>query len=109
MKEFGELMRAIDEDLDHCIQKFRNATSGHDARIFVSEYEELMMRKSQLIADICIKKEWKALEKRVADLEDKVQSQPKLDFDVFEEVLRKSLTDNLEKCLASNVRPRKRY
>ncbi len=41
MKEFGELMRAIDEDLDHCIQKFRNATSGHDARIFVSEYEEL--------------------------------------------------------------------
>ncbi len=55
------------------------------------------------------KKKWKALEKRVADLEDKVQSQPKLDFDVFEEVLRKSLTDNLEKCLASNVRPRKRY
>ena len=55
MKEFGELMRAIDEDLDHCIQKFRNATSGHDARIFVSGYEELMMRKSQLIADICIK------------------------------------------------------
>lgn len=55
MKEFGELMNAIDEELDHCIQKFRNATSGHDARIFVSEYEELMMRKSQLIADICIK------------------------------------------------------
>ncbi len=61
------------------------------------------------------KKKWKALEKRVADLEDKVQSQPKLDFDVFEElfdesfeeVLRKSLTDNLDKCLASNVRPRK--
>ncbi len=55
MEEFGELMCAIDEELGHCIQKFRNATSGHDARIFVSEYEELMMRKSQLIADICIK------------------------------------------------------
>ncbi len=54
------------------------------------------------------KKKWKALEKRVDDLEEKVQSQPKLDFDVFEEVLRKSLTDNLDKCLASNVHPRKR-
>ena len=57
------------------------------------------------------KKTWKALEKRVTDLEDKVQSQPKPDFDVFEEsfeeVLHKSLTDNLDKCLASNVRPRK--
>lgn len=55
MKEFEELINAIDEELDHCIQKFRNATSGHDARIFVSEYEELMMRKSQLIVDICMK------------------------------------------------------
>lgn len=53
------------------------------------------------------KKKWKALEKRVADLEDKVQSQPKLDVNVFEESLYKSLTDNLDKCLASNVYPRK--
>lgn len=71
MKEFGELMCAIDEELDHCIQKFRNATSGHDARIFVSEYEELMMRKSQLIADICIKHgSCDKAEKKSSSLED---------------------------------------
>ena len=54
------------------------------------------------------KKKWKALKKRVADLEDKVQSQPKLDVNVVGDVLRKSLTDNLDKYLASNVHPRKR-
>ena len=53
------------------------------------------------------KKKWNELEKRVADLEDKVQSQPKLDVNVVGEVLYESLTDNLDKCLASNVCPRK--
>ena len=42
-----EMMEVIDEALDACIKKLRNATTGHEVRIFVSEYEELMLKKAK--------------------------------------------------------------
>ena len=41
------MMEVIDEALDACIKKLRNATTGHEVRIFVSEYEELMLKKAK--------------------------------------------------------------
>ncbi|WP_170313631.1 hypothetical protein [Lacrimispora amygdalina] len=41
-----ELMKAIDTAIDECIKKFRNATTGKEVRTFITEYEELMFKKS---------------------------------------------------------------
>ena len=42
------IMTAIDEELDNCIKKFRNAVYGYEVRTFITEYEELMLKKSDL-------------------------------------------------------------
>lgn len=43
------IMTAIDEELDNCIKKFRNAVYGYEVRTFITEYEELMLKKSDLV------------------------------------------------------------
>lgn len=57
MNEKEDLMAVIDEELDNCIKKFRNATKGYEARTFVSEYEELMFKKSDIVVKEFLKKE----------------------------------------------------
>lgn len=52
-----ELMSAIDEELDNCIRKFRNAVYGEEVRAFITEYEELMLKKSDLVVQGFIKKD----------------------------------------------------
>ena len=41
-----KMMKEIDIALDECIKKLRNATTGNEVRTFVTEYEELMLKKS---------------------------------------------------------------
>ena len=38
------IMTAIDEELDNCNKKFRNAVYGYEVRTFITEYEELMLK-----------------------------------------------------------------
>lgn len=59
-----ELIEAIDEELDNCIKKFRNAVYGNEVRTFVTEYEELMLKKSDLVTQGFIKKDHEEHEKR---------------------------------------------
>lgn len=42
----NDLMKEIDIALDECIKKLRNATTGNEVRTFITEYEELMFKKS---------------------------------------------------------------
>lgn len=44
-----ELVRALDDELENCISKLRNAKYGYEIRTFITEYEELMMKKSDVI------------------------------------------------------------
>lgn len=41
-----DLMAAIDTAIDECVKKLRNATTGREVRTFITEYEELMFKKS---------------------------------------------------------------
>lgn len=41
-----EMMKEIDLAIDECIKKLRNATRGKEIRTFITEYEELMFKKS---------------------------------------------------------------
>lgn|SRR5699024_10011946 len=59
-----ELMASIDEELDKCIKKLRNAVYGDEVRAFVTEYEELMLKKSDLVAQDFIRKDHEEHEKR---------------------------------------------
>lgn len=47
--EREDFISAIDEELDKCIKKLRNATKGYEVRTFITEYEELMFKKSDLV------------------------------------------------------------
>lgn len=47
-----DLMRVLDEEISNCIQKLRNASYGREVRTFITEYEELMLKKSQAVIDI---------------------------------------------------------
>lgn len=40
------MMNTLDKEIDSCIKKLRNATSGAEIRTFITEYEELMFKKS---------------------------------------------------------------
>ena len=40
-----DLMNALDEELEKCIKKLRNAVYGYEVRTFITEYEELMLKK----------------------------------------------------------------
>ena len=57
MDERENLLSAIDEELDKCIKKLRNATKGYEVRTFITEYEELMLKKSDLIVHEFLKRE----------------------------------------------------
>jgi hypothetical protein len=57
MDEREDLISAIDEELDKCIKKLRNAIKGYEIRTFITEYEELMLKKSDLIVHEYLKRE----------------------------------------------------
>jgi len=44
-----EMMQALDKAISDSIEKFRNAATGADVKVFITEYEELMFRKSTLV------------------------------------------------------------
>lgn len=44
-----DINTVLDEELNNCIQKLRDATFGYEVRTFITEYEELMLRKSSMI------------------------------------------------------------
>lgn len=44
-----EVMNVLDEELDNCIKKLRKAVYGYEVRTFITEYEELMYKKSDVI------------------------------------------------------------
>ena len=44
-----ELVRTLDDELENCISELRNAKYGYEIRTFITEYEELMMKKSDVI------------------------------------------------------------
>ena len=44
-----ELITVLDEELENCIRKLRNATYGYEIRAFITEYEELMLKKSDVL------------------------------------------------------------
>jgi len=52
-----EMMKEIDTALDECIKKFRNATTGKEVRTFITEYEELMLKKSDEVVKTALKTE----------------------------------------------------
>lgn len=52
-----DLSEVLDEELHNCIEKLRNATYGYEVRTFITEYEELMLKKSKVITEAFIKKE----------------------------------------------------
>lgn len=49
--EEDNLMEVLDEELNDCIEKLRNAVYGYEVRTFITEYEELMLKKSRVITD----------------------------------------------------------
>lgn len=55
--EEEELIPTIDEELDNCIKKLRNAYYGYEIRTFITEYEELMLKKSDLVVREYLKRE----------------------------------------------------
>lgn len=52
-----ELITALDEELENCIRKLRNARYGYEIRTFITEYEELMMKKSDVMVKGFLRKE----------------------------------------------------
>lgn len=51
------LMNTLDDELSKCIQKLRNAVYGYEVRTFITEYEELMLKKSDAVVKEFLKKE----------------------------------------------------
>ncbi len=52
-----ELITALDEELENCIRKLRNARYGYEIRTFITEYEELMLKKSDVLKSEFFKEE----------------------------------------------------
>lgn len=66
--ETGDVKRmiaVIDEDLDNCIKKLKNVVYGHEARTAIIEYEELMLKKADLIECGLFMKEKEAMRRCV--------------------------------------------
>lgn len=57
-----DLMKEIDIALDECIKKLRNATTGREIRTFITEYEELMFKKSDEVVKTILKAEKEPVE-----------------------------------------------
>lgn len=51
-----DLMNALDEEQEKCIKKLRNAVYGYEVRTFITEYEELMLKKSDVVVKDFLKK-----------------------------------------------------
>lgn len=54
-EKMDEMIKELDIAIERSIQKFRDGKTGADVRAFVAEYEELMYKKSQLLADMYLK------------------------------------------------------
>ena len=52
-----ELITALDEELENCIRKLRNARYGYEIRTFITEHEELMLKKSDVLKSEFFKEE----------------------------------------------------
>lgn len=52
-----ELITALDEETENCIRKLRNARYGYEIRTFITEYEELMLKKSDVLKRELLKEE----------------------------------------------------
>lgn len=52
-----ELITALDEELENCIRKLRSATYGHEIRTFITEYEQLMLKNSDVLKSEFFKEE----------------------------------------------------
>ncbi len=66
--ETGDVKRmiaVIDEELDNCIKKLKNVVYGHEARTTIVEYEELMLKKADLIVCGLFMKEKEAMRRCV--------------------------------------------
>lgn len=44
-----DILQTLDEEIDRCIKKLRDATSGIEVRTFITEYEELMFKRTDEI------------------------------------------------------------
>ena len=51
------MMQELDKQIEKSIQKLRNATTGIEVRTFVTEYEELMLKKSQEVTKAFLQKQ----------------------------------------------------
>lgn len=60
-----EMLEEIDTALDECIKKLRNATTGREIRTFITEYEELMLKKSDGVGKLFLKNEKKRPEEEL--------------------------------------------
>ncbi len=60
-----ELQAVIDEELDNCIRKQRNAVYGHEVRTAIIEYEELIAKKADLTSYGLFMKEKEAMRRCV--------------------------------------------
>lgn len=58
-----DINTVLDEELNNCIQKLRDATFGYEVRTFITEYEELMLRKSSMITQKFVRDFQKAIGK----------------------------------------------
>lgn len=57
--EIEDIKEVLNEELENCICKLRNAVYGYEVRTFITEYEELMLKKSNLVAQDFIKNDYK--------------------------------------------------
>lgn len=48
-------MGHLDTEIDNSIKKLRNATTGIEIRTFITEYEELMFKKSEEVTRAFLK------------------------------------------------------
>lgn len=51
-----DIMDTIDSAIDRSIKKLRDATSGNEIRTFITEYEELMFKRTSEITKQFLKK-----------------------------------------------------
>lgn len=72
------LIEVLDEELDNCIKKLRTAVYGYEVRTFITEYEELMLKKSRVVTEEFMKKEKIKTNSRSSLFEEKKEPHQKL-------------------------------
>lgn len=91
----NEKMKEIDTALDECIKKLRNATKGWEIRTFVTEYEELMFKKSDEVVKTILKAEKEPVE--IKRQKDNWQNMREMGIDVENEGVVYDIVDLLIK------------